>query len=87
MNAVGITDKIKHDPRKFEIWYHGREDVYTVTAPSANTKQEWVKEIKHVLESQPKSSVTPPNPYSAGKIRKQSFIVVSLYYGAECLVL
>ncbi|NXJ10054.1 MCF2 protein, partial [Odontophorus gujanensis] len=30
MNAVGITENVKGDHRKFEIWYSGREEVYVV---------------------------------------------------------
>lgn len=30
MNAVGITENVKGDNRKFEIWYSGREEVYVV---------------------------------------------------------
>ncbi|XP_034637463.1 proto-oncogene DBL [Trachemys scripta elegans] len=30
MNAVGITENMKGDHRKFEIWYSGREEVYVV---------------------------------------------------------
>nr|CAB3263683.1 guanine nucleotide exchange factor DBS-like [Phallusia mammillata] len=62
MNAVGVTENIKADPRKFEIWYHGREDVYTLAAPTASIKQEWVREVKKALSCQPKSTTTPPEP-------------------------
>lgn len=30
MSAVGITEHIKGDVKKFEIWYSGREEVYVV---------------------------------------------------------
>ena len=30
MSAVGITEKVKGDVKKFEIWYSGREEVYVV---------------------------------------------------------
>uniref|UniRef100_A0A8D0DXD0 MCF.2 cell line derived transforming sequence n=1 Tax=Salvator merianae TaxID=96440 RepID=A0A8D0DXD0_SALMN len=30
MSAVGITENVKGDHRKFEIWYSGREEVYVV---------------------------------------------------------
>ena len=37
MSAVGITENVKGDVKKFEIWYSGREEVYVVQvrAPSA----------------------------------------------------
>lgn len=30
MSAVGITENVKGDIKKFEIWYSGREVVYIV---------------------------------------------------------
>lgn len=30
MSAVGITENVKGDMKKFEIWYSGREVVYIV---------------------------------------------------------
>lgn len=30
MNAVGITENIKGDAKKFELWYSGREEVYLI---------------------------------------------------------
>lgn len=30
MTAVGITENVKGDQKKFEIWYSGREEVYVV---------------------------------------------------------
>lgn len=30
MTAVGITENVKADQKKFEIWYSGREEVYVV---------------------------------------------------------
>ena len=30
MSAVGITESVKGDVKKFEIWYSGREVVYIV---------------------------------------------------------
>lgn len=30
MTAVGITENVKGDVKKFEIWYSGREEVYVV---------------------------------------------------------
>lgn len=45
MTAVGITENVKGDVKKFEIWYSGREEVYVVqvrtlilkTHPAANS--------------------------------------------------
>lgn len=30
MSAVGVTENVKGDVRKFELWYSGREVVYMV---------------------------------------------------------
>lgn len=30
LSAVGVTENVKGDVRKFEIWYSGREVVYIV---------------------------------------------------------
>ncbi|XP_072617187.1 guanine nucleotide exchange factor DBS isoform X23 [Vulpes vulpes] len=52
MAAVGITENVKGDVRKFEIWYNAREEVYIVQAPTAEVKAAWVSEIRKVLTSQ-----------------------------------
>lgn len=58
MNGAGITDNSKSDSCKFEIWYQAREDVYAFQAQNTQIKQDWLKEIRHVLASQPK--MPPP---------------------------
>lgn len=30
MSAVGITENVKGDSKKFEVWYNGREEVYII---------------------------------------------------------
>ncbi|XP_043107221.1 guanine nucleotide exchange factor DBS isoform X7 [Puntigrus tetrazona] len=52
MSSVGITENVKGDIKKFEIWYNGREEVYIVQAPSMEVKNTWVSEIRKVLTSQ-----------------------------------
>uniref|UniRef100_A0A6I8NXJ0 MCF.2 cell line derived transforming sequence n=1 Tax=Ornithorhynchus anatinus TaxID=9258 RepID=A0A6I8NXJ0_ORNAN len=52
MNAVGITENIKGDHRKFEIWYSGREEVYVVQAQTVEMKMAWLNEIRKVLFKQ-----------------------------------
>ncbi|XP_044937203.1 guanine nucleotide exchange factor DBS isoform X1 [Mustela putorius furo] len=52
MAAVGITESVKGDVRKFEIWCNGREEVYIVQAPTPEVKAAWVSEIRKVLTSQ-----------------------------------
>ncbi|XP_008581267.1 PREDICTED: guanine nucleotide exchange factor DBS isoform X3 [Galeopterus variegatus] len=52
MTAVGITENVKGDARKFEIWYNAREEVYIIQAPTPEIKAAWVNEIRKVLTSQ-----------------------------------
>nr|XP_033802216.1 proto-oncogene DBL isoform X2 [Geotrypetes seraphini] len=52
MNAVGITENVKGDNRKFEIWYSGREEVYVVQAQSIDLKIAWLTEIRKILTRQ-----------------------------------
>ncbi|XP_051791184.1 proto-oncogene DBL isoform X3 [Erpetoichthys calabaricus] len=54
MSAVGITENVKGDAKKFEIWYSGREEVYVVQAPSMDVKLAWLNEIRKVLTNQQK---------------------------------
>nr|XP_018672660.1 guanine nucleotide exchange factor DBS-like isoform X1 [Ciona intestinalis] len=58
MGSAGMSDTIKSDARKFEIWSEGREHVYTLQAPTLTTKQEWVRDLKKVLSSQTKVPFT-----------------------------
>ncbi|KAL4220707.1 guanine nucleotide exchange factor DBS [Mactra antiquata] len=51
-NQVGMTENIKGDKKKFELWLRGREEVYIVQSPSLEVKDYWVKEIKKVLMNQ-----------------------------------
>ncbi|XP_070816821.1 guanine nucleotide exchange factor DBS isoform X5 [Chaetodon trifascialis] len=52
MSAVGITENVKGDCKKFEVWYNGREEVYIIQAPSMDVKNTWVSEIRKVLTGQ-----------------------------------
>ncbi|XP_068599908.1 guanine nucleotide exchange factor DBS [Brachionichthys hirsutus] len=52
MSAVGITENVKGDSKKFEVWFNGREEVYIVQAPSMDVKSMWVSEIRKVLTGQ-----------------------------------
>ncbi|XP_024139656.1 proto-oncogene DBL isoform X1 [Oryzias melastigma] len=54
MSAVGITENIKGDVKKFEIWYSGREEVYVVQAPSVEVKMAWLNELRRILTHQQK---------------------------------
>ncbi|XP_037837071.1 guanine nucleotide exchange factor DBS isoform X4 [Kryptolebias marmoratus] len=52
MSAVGITENVKGDNKKFEVWYNGREEVYIIQATSMDVKNLWVSEIRKVLTGQ-----------------------------------
>uniref|UniRef100_UPI0037E8E355 guanine nucleotide exchange factor DBS n=1 Tax=Semicossyphus pulcher TaxID=241346 RepID=UPI0037E8E355 len=52
MSAVGITENVKGDCKKFEVWYNGREEVYIIQASSMDVKNLWVSEIRKVLTGQ-----------------------------------
>nr|XP_015837407.1 PREDICTED: guanine nucleotide exchange factor DBS isoform X1 [Tribolium castaneum]XP_015837728.1 PREDICTED: guanine nucleotide exchange factor DBS isoform X1 [Tribolium castaneum]XP_015837982.1 PREDICTED: guanine nucleotide exchange factor DBS isoform X1 [Tribolium castaneum] len=52
MSQIGLTESVKGDPRKFEIWLQGRQEVYTIQASNIEQKQSWVNEIKRVLLNQ-----------------------------------
>ncbi|XP_034294781.1 probable guanine nucleotide exchange factor MCF2L2 isoform X1 [Pantherophis guttatus] len=52
MSTVGITENVKGDCKKFEIWYNGREEVYIIQAASMELKNTWVSEIRKVLTGQ-----------------------------------
>uniref|UniRef100_A0A3P8SFN6 MCF.2 cell line derived transforming sequence n=1 Tax=Amphiprion percula TaxID=161767 RepID=A0A3P8SFN6_AMPPE len=54
MTAVGITENIKGDVKKFEIWYSGREEVYVVQAPTVEVKMAWLNELRRILTNQQK---------------------------------
>ncbi|RZB40169.1 guanine nucleotide exchange factor DBS-like, partial [Asbolus verrucosus] len=52
MSQIGLTESVKGDPRKFEVWLQGRQEVYTIQASNVEQKQSWVSEIKRVLLNQ-----------------------------------
>nr|KAF6435977.1 MCF.2 cell line derived transforming sequence [Rousettus aegyptiacus] len=51
MDEVGITEYVKGDNRKFEIWY-ARKEVYIIQAPTIDVKMAWLKEIRSILLKQ-----------------------------------
>ncbi|XP_026183934.1 proto-oncogene DBL [Mastacembelus armatus] len=66
MSAVGITENVKGDVKKFEIWYNGREVVYIVQASTVEVKVAWLTEIRKILINQQKlrQEEGPPLPLS-----------------------
>ncbi|KAJ8670670.1 hypothetical protein QAD02_001929 [Eretmocerus hayati] len=51
-SQIGLTESVKGDTRRFEIWLQGRAEVHTIQASSIDVKQAWVRQIKAVLMSQ-----------------------------------
>ncbi|XP_068600096.1 proto-oncogene DBL [Brachionichthys hirsutus] len=56
MSAVGVTENVKGDTRKFELWYSSREVVYIVQAPTLEVKVAWLMEIRKILTERLKPS-------------------------------
>ncbi|CAH3963612.1 unnamed protein product [Pieris brassicae] len=52
MSQIGLTESVKGDVRKFEVWRQGRAEVHTISAPTADIKRAWVERIKRVLLDQ-----------------------------------
>ena len=52
MSQIGLTESVKGDPRKFEVWLQGRLEVHTIQAATVEIKNKWVAEIKQVLMNQ-----------------------------------
>ncbi|XP_046876434.1 proto-oncogene DBL [Hypomesus transpacificus] len=81
MSAVGITENVKGDMKKFELWYSGREEVYVVQAASLEMKVAWLSEIRKVLTNQrkllqddtpllalPENPLSPPSAESLARV-------------------
>ncbi|XP_044144497.1 probable guanine nucleotide exchange factor MCF2L2 [Bufo gargarizans] len=52
MSSVGITENVKGDNKKFEVWFNGREEVYIIQASTVELKNLWVSQIRKVLTGQ-----------------------------------
>ncbi|XP_011866012.1 PREDICTED: guanine nucleotide exchange factor DBS-like isoform X1 [Vollenhovia emeryi] len=52
MSQIGLTESVKGDAKRFEIWLQGRAEVHTIQAQNIDVKQSWVRQIKGVLMSQ-----------------------------------
>ncbi|XP_059394785.1 proto-oncogene DBL-like isoform X1 [Carassius carassius] len=64
MSAVGITENVKGDVKKFEIWYNGKEEVYVVQASTVDVKIAWLTEIRKILNNQQKNGKGDAHPDS-----------------------
>lgn len=52
MCNIGLTETVRGDLCKFEVWLEGRQEVYTIQASNLQQKHQWVSEIKRVLLDQ-----------------------------------
>ncbi|KAK5887729.1 hypothetical protein CesoFtcFv8_016308 [Champsocephalus esox] len=77
MSAVGITENVKGDVKKFEIWYSGREVVYIVQAPTLEIKVAWLTEIRKILTNQQKISPSSSTTSHSHRTRRQESIDTS----------
>ena len=68
MSQVGLTETVKGDPKKFEVWLPGRSEVYTILATSVDDRETWVRLLgrlvcyfAHVKSISARTTVTPCN--------------------------
>ncbi|KAM7344256.1 uncharacterized protein ACRADG_011059 isoform 2-T2 [Cochliomyia hominivorax] len=52
MSQIGLTESVRGDTKRFEVWLQGRQEVHTLQAPTIEIKNKWVAEIKRVLLNQ-----------------------------------
>lgn len=52
MSQIGLTESVRGDVKKFEVWLPCRTEVHTFQAPTTEIKGKWVTEIKKVLMNQ-----------------------------------
>uniref|UniRef100_A0A8C0IRT7 MCF.2 cell line derived transforming sequence n=1 Tax=Chelonoidis abingdonii TaxID=106734 RepID=A0A8C0IRT7_CHEAB len=78
MNAVGITENVKGDHRKFEIWYSGREEVYVVQAPTVDVKMVWLSEMRKILFKQQEFIKGTFEPFPDGVHYSRTFLMLTL---------
>lgn len=52
MSHIGLTESVRGDARRFEVWLQGRQEVHTIQAATIDVKNKWVAEIKKVLLNQ-----------------------------------
>ena len=52
MSKIGLTETVRGDSKKFEVWLEGRQEIYIIQAVTIEQKDAWVREIKKVLFEQ-----------------------------------
>ncbi|XP_017466715.1 PREDICTED: serine-rich adhesin for platelets isoform X2 [Rhagoletis zephyria] len=52
LSQIGLTESVRGDSTRFEVWLQGRQEVHTLQAPTEEVKNKWVTEIKRLLLNQ-----------------------------------
>ncbi|XP_054741077.1 uncharacterized protein LOC129246350 isoform X1 [Anastrepha obliqua] len=52
MSQIGLTESVRGDLTRFEVWLQGRQEVHTLQALTDEVKNKWVTEIKRLLLNQ-----------------------------------
>ncbi|XP_034653766.1 guanine nucleotide exchange factor DBS isoform X2 [Drosophila subobscura] len=52
VSQIGLTESVRGDTKRFEVWLQGRQEVHTMQAATVDLKNKWVAEIKRVLLNQ-----------------------------------
>ncbi|XP_051541848.1 proto-oncogene DBL-like isoform X1 [Myxocyprinus asiaticus] len=85
MSAVGITENIKGDVKKFEIWYNGKEEVYVVQATTVEVKITWLTEIRKILNNQQKIVKGDAHPCPDGERPLSPPLMDSVRHMSVCM--
>ncbi|XP_067631949.1 uncharacterized protein [Eurosta solidaginis] len=52
LSQIGLTESVRGDITRFEVWLQGRQEVHTLQATTEDVKNKWVTEIKRLLLNQ-----------------------------------
>lgn len=86
MSQIGLTESVKGDAKRFEIWLQGRAEVHTIQAPCIDVKQSWVRQIKGVLMSQLAELKGKQNSVLGKSNHKYVIIVKYLQHQLNCSI-
>ena len=78
MSGAGLTETVKGDNFKFEIWYQRREDVYSFLATNAQIKQDWLTAFRKALLLQLPSRILPTDSSVPGIFYVNYSFVINL---------
>lgn len=76
MSTVGITENVKGDNKKFEIWYNGREEVYIIQVTTMLFFPRNILPFNWIVFKKVSSFITFTVIYTQETIAFGSFIVV-----------